>query len=199
MGGKVMKETDTKRGKLIVFSAPSGAGKTTIVRRVLELGLPLNFSISATSRLPRATEKDGVDYFFLNVSDFKKRIKNQEFIEWEEVYENQFYGSLHSEVDKMLNEGKHVLFDIDVKGGLSIKKLYENQALTIFILPPSIQELENRLKIRGTEDDESFKKRIDKAEEEISQAQLFDIRIVNEELERAVHEVFTIIQKFISQ
>ena len=186
-------------GKLIVFSAPSGAGKTTIVRRLLDLGLPLNFSVSATSRTPRVNEKDGEDYFFLSVEEFKKKIENDEFVEWQEVYENQFYGSLHSEVDKLLNQGKHVLFDIDVQGGMNIKRLYQNQALSIFILPPSIQELENRLKLRGTEDDESYTKRIEKAEEEINLASNFDVRVVNEELDRAVREVQSIVQKFLNQ
>lgn len=190
-----MKQTE---GKLIVFSAPSGAGKTTIVKKLLELGLPLNFSVSATNRLPRENETHGKDYFFLSTEEFKKKILQGDFIEWEEVYPDQYYGSLHSVVDGMLKDGKHVIFDIDVKGGINIKKIFQEKALSIFILPPSIQELENRLKTRGTEDEISFQKRISKAEEEISHASEFDIRVVNEDLEKAVREILSIIQKFIS-
>ena len=201
MGGRkiveIMSMTQTE-GKLIVFSAPSGAGKTTIVKKLLELGLPLNFSVSATNRAARASEINGKDYFFLTTSEFKEKIQNGEFIEWEEVYPGQYYGSLHSSVESLLKEGKHVVFDIDVKGGINIKKLYQDKALSIFILPPSIQELENRLKTRGTEDELSFQKRISKAEEEMSQATEFDVRIVNEDLEKAVREILSIIQKFIS-
>lgn len=193
---EIMSMTQTE-GKLIVFSAPSGAGKTTIVKKLLELGLPLNFSVSATNRAARASEINGKDYFFLTTSEFREKIQNGEFIEWEEVYPGQYYGSLHSSVESLLNEGKHVVFDIDVKGGINIKKLYQEKALSIFILPPSIQELENRLKTRGTEDELSFQKRISKAEEEISQAVEFDVRIVNEDLEKAVREILSIIQKFI--
>lgn len=193
---EIMSMTQTE-GKLIVFSAPSGAGKTTIVKKLLELGLPLNFSVSATNRAARASEINGKDYFFLTTSEFREKIQNGEFIEWEEVYPGQYYGSLHSSVESLLNEGKHVVFDIDVKGGINIKKLYQEKALSIFILPPSIQELENRLKTRGTEDELSFQKRISKAEEEISQAIEFDVRIVNEDLEKAVREILSIIQKFI--
>ena len=201
MGGRkiveIMSMTQTE-GKLIVFSAPSGAGKTTIVKKLLELGLPLNFSVSATNRAARASEINGKDYFFLTTSEFREKIQNGEFIEWEEVYPGQYYGSLHSSVESLLKEGKHVVFDIDVKGGINIKKLYQDKALSIFILPPSIQELENRLKTRGTEDELSFQKRISKAEEEMSQATEFDVRIVNEDLEKAVREILSIIQKFIS-
>lgn len=188
-----------KRGKLIVFSAPSGTGKTTIVKRLIAEDTPMYFSVSATTRTPRNNEINGVDYFFFSVEEFKDKITKGEFIEWEEVYPNQFYGSLHSAVDKLLSEGKNVVFDIDVKGGLTLKNIFAETALAIFILPPSIQELENRLKIRGTEDELSLKKRLDKANEEISFAEKFDVRVVNEDLDRSVKELKSIIQKFISK
>ncbi len=183
--------------KLIIFSAPSGAGKTTIVKEVLKTGIPFAFSVSATSRPPRQGEIDGRDYHFLSVEEFKDAIAKGLFLEWEEVYENQFYGTLKSAVEEKRKQGYHVIFDVDVIGGLNIKKYYKNEALAIFIMPPSIEELKNRLKARGTESDESFRKRIAKAEKEISYAPEFDVVIVNDDLQKAVRETITHIRKFI--
>jgi guanylate kinase len=187
------------KGKLIIFSAPSGSGKTSIVKEILKTDIPFAFSISATSRLARAGEEHGEDYFFLSVEDFKRKIVDGEFIEWEEVYPNQFYGTLFSEVARLQNQGKHVLFDVDVVGGLNIKKQFGAQALAIFIQVPSIFELKKRLQMRGTEDVESFEKRFQKAELELTYAPDFDIIIVNEVLEKAVEDCIKEIQLFIDK
>ncbi len=177
-------------GKLIVFSAPSGAGKTTIVKELLkDKGFNAEFSVSATSRAKRPHEKEGKDYYFLSVNKFKEKINNKEFAEWEEVYDNQFYGTLKSEIKSITERGHNVIFDIDVAGGLSIKKLYETICLTVFIMPPSIEELEKRLRHRGTETDESLKKRLAKAAKEMTYAEYFDTVIINDILEIAVQEV----------
>jgi len=154
-------------GKLFIFSAPSGSGKTTIVKSLLEENLALEFSISATSRPIRGDEIHKKDYYFLSVDDFKSKIKNNEFLEWEEVYENRFYGTLKSEINRIWNKGNHVIFDVDVVGGLNIKRNYPEKALSIFIMPPSIKELENRLRSRSTDSDEDIKTRIKKAEQEL--------------------------------
>lgn len=173
-------------GKLIIFSAPSGSGKTTIVHRILESRSDLEFSVSACSRTIRANEKDGVDYYFMSADEFRKKIQNNEFLEWEEVYENSFYGTLKSEVERIWNKGKHVIFDVDVKGGLNIKNYGKKNALAIFVMPPSLEELETRLKKRSTETPESLKKRLDKAAYEMTFADKFDIVIINDDLEKAV-------------
>ena len=172
-------------GKLFIFSAPSGSGKTTIVRHLLSLDLGLEFSISASSRLPRGTEKDGVDYYFITPDTFRTKIENNEFLEWEEVYENQFYGTLRSEVGRIWEKGNHALFDIDVKGGLNLKKEYGDKAVAIFVSPPSIEVLIQRLKNRKTEDSESLKKRIEKVKYELSFSDQFDILLINDNLEDA--------------
>lgn len=186
-------------GKLIVFSAPSGAGKTTIVRRIMQLGIPMRFSVSATSRKARENETHGIDYFFLSIDEFRDKIKENAFVEWEEVYENQFYGSLRSEVDRSLNAGDNLLFDIDVMGGIAIKKMYGEQALSIFIMPPSVIELEKRLLLRGTESEESLKKRISKAETELRYSSNFDLIIINDDLEKAIKQVYEAVIDFIKQ
>ena len=162
-------------GKLIIFSAPSGAGKTTIVKHLLQRGLPLEFSISACSRVPRTGETNGKDYYFLNVEDFKQKINNHEFIEWEEVYAGNYYGTLRSEIERIWAKGKHVLFDIDVKGGVNLKKLFPDKTLSIFVEPPSVEELERRLIGRSTDDAETIRKRVDKAVYELGFADQFDV------------------------
>ena len=188
------------KGKLIVFSAPSGSGKTTIVKALLKKKeFKFEFSISATSRKKREKERNGIDYYFLSVEDFKKKIDQNDFVEWEEVYKNQFYGSLHSEINRIRANNKNVIFDIDVAGGVSIKKKYGDDCLTVFIMPPSIEELENRLKKRGTETKESLKKRIAKAENEMSYSKDFDIVIINDKLEIAINEAISKVKEFLSK
>lgn len=186
------------KGKLIIFSAPSGAGKTTIVHRILQSRSDLEFSISACSRPMRVNEKDGVDYYFISAAEFRKKIKNNEFLEWEEVYENCFYGTLKAEVERIWNNGKHVIFDVDVKGGLNIKNYGKEKALSVFIMPPSLEELEIRLKNRSTESPESLKKRLDKTEYEITFADEFDVVIINDDLENAVDKAKIEVNNFLS-
>ena len=188
-----------KKGKLIIFSAPSGSGKSTIINYLLTQNLNLAFSISATSRPPRGTEKHGVEYFFLTPEEFKQRIANNEFLEYEEVYENRFYGTLKAQVEKQLEDGQNVVFDLDVAGGCNIKKFYGEQALSLFIQPPGIEELRNRLVGRGTDAPEVIESRIAKAEFELSFADKFDVVIVNDELEKAEAETLKIIQDFIAK
>ena len=186
------------KGKLIVFSAPSGSGKTTLVRHLLnQEDLKLDFSISATSREPRGDEKDGVDYYFLDLKEFKRRIKNDEFLEWEEVYRDNFYGTLKSEVERIWQSGKHVIFDIDVVGGLDIKRLYPERTLAVFVKPPSIEELKIRLKKRKTESEDRINMRIAKASIELATAPQFDYIIVNNDLETALEEAHKLVEDFI--
>lgn len=185
--------------KVIIFSAPSGSGKTTLVKYALEQFPELCFSISCTTRQPRGTEKNGVDYYFISHPEFKEKIANAEFVEYEEVYDNQCYGTLKSEVERIWKEGKTVIFDVDVKGGISLKKYFKNQALSIFILPPSVEELERRLKLRGTDDAETIKTRMDKAEEEMSYQNEFDKKIINENLDTAKSEMKNLINGFIKK
>jgi guanylate kinase len=173
-------------GKLIVISAPSGSGKTTIVKEILNSGLNIEFSVSACSRAPRAGENHGKDYYFLTVDDFRKKIDLNEFVEWEEVYPGNYYGTLKSELQHIWEKGNHVIFDVDVVGGLNIKKQFADQCLAIFIRPPSIAELEKRLKGRATDSDETIKKRVEKAEYELTFAKQFDVIVVNDVLEEAV-------------
>lgn len=187
------------KGKLIVFSAPSGSGKTTIVRHLLaQPELNLAFSISATSREKRGAEEDGKDYYFLSFEDFKKKIKNDEFLEWEEVYRDNFYGTLKSEVERLWAEGKNVIFDIDVSGGLRIKRKFPEQTLAIFVKPPSIDELKIRLKKRQTESTDKINMRIAKASAELATAPLFDHIIINDTLEHALEEAYTLVSTFIN-
>ncbi len=185
------------KGKLIVVSAPSGAGKTTIVRRVLQAGLKVAFSVSACSRSPRPGESEGKDYYFMPADVFKRKIENNEFLEWEEVYRGQFYGTLRSEIDRIWSEGYHVIFDVDVKGGLNIKRFYPELTLALFIMPPSVKVLEERLRKRDTESETDIKKRIKKATAEIAFAGQFDRVVINDDLDRAVDETVTLIKDFI--
>ena len=186
-------------GKLIVFSAPSGAGKTSIVHRLLQSGLPLAFSVSACSRPMRPGEFNGTDYYFLTSEEFKQRIENNEFLEWEEVYPGNYYGTLKSELPRIWKLGKHVIFDVDVVGGINIKKLYPKETLSVFVKPPSIEELEVRLRSRNTETPESLAKRLDKAKWEISFADQFDYLLLNDNLDRSTPEIKEVITKFINQ
>jgi len=186
-------------GKLLIFSAPSGAGKSTIVNHLLNVYDNLAFSVSATSRKKRKGEKDGEHYHFLSAEIFKQKIDNNEFIEWEEVYHNQFYGTLKSEVERLWAQDKIVIFDIDVIGGLNLKKLFPNNSLSIYVKPPSIDILKQRLKQRNTEDAESFKKRIEKAEFEMTFANKFDKILINDNLETAKQEAEEIIAAFINK
>ncbi len=186
-------------GKLIIFSAPSGSGKSTIINYLLTKGLNLAFSISATSRPPRGQEQDGVGYFFLSPEEFRARIANNEFLEYEEVYEDRFYGTLKAQVEKQLNAGQNVVFDVDVVGGCNIKKFYGNRALSIFIQPPSIEELRKRLEGRGTDEPELIEKRIAKAEYELGFASKFDIVIVNDDLETAKAQALQTVKDFIQK
>ncbi len=185
------------KGKLIIFSAPSGSGKTSIVREIIKSDIPFGFSVSATSREPRSGEVNGKDYHFLSIEEFKQAIEKNAFLEWEEVYENQFYGTLLSEVEDKRNQGLNVIFDIDVVGGVNVKKFYGDDALAIFVQPPSIKELENRLINRGTETEESLAKRINKAEHELTYAPKFDTIIVNTILEDAVKQTLLELKRFI--
>lgn len=185
------------KGKLIIFSAPSGAGKTTIVRHLLNCNLNLEFSVSATSRLPRRGEVHRKDYFFLSLEEFKEKITNAEFLEWEEVYNGTFYGTLISEVEQIRNQGKNVIFDVDVKGGLNIKDYYGNHALSVFVMPPSITDLKERLKNRSTETEEKIAIRISKAEYELSFAEEFDKILINTDLVQAFREAETIVREFL--
>jgi|SRR5690554_1113489 len=187
-------------GKLIVFSAPSGSGKTTLVRYLLQQAeLDLDFSISATSRQARGEETHGKDYYFLTADDFKNHVNRDEFLEYEEVYKDNFYGTLKSELYRIWQQGKHVIFDIDVIGGLNIKRQFPEQTLAIFVKPPSKEILEQRLRSRQTETEEKIQMRLAKAEQELSKATLFDVVIENDDLEIAKKEVYQLVSAFIRQ
>ncbi len=189
-----------KGGKLIVFSAPSGSGKTTIVRHLLNVPeLNLEFSISATSREPRGHEIDGKDYYFISTKDFKQHIKNEDFLEWEEVYRDNFYGTLKTEVERIWAQGRNVIFDIDVVGGLRIKKKYPKETLAVFVKPPSVDELKIRLKKRKTESEEKINMRIAKASVEMATAPQFDFIIENDQLENALKEAEELVKEHISE
>ncbi|MBO7116793.1 MAG: guanylate kinase [Prevotella sp.] len=187
------------KGKLIIVSAPSGSGKSTIVNWLMQEHPELNlyFSISCTSRAPRGEEKDGVEYFFLTPEAFKEKIENDEFLEYEEVYENRFYGTLKAQVERQREAGQNVVFDVDVKGGVNIKKHYGNKALSLFIQPPSIEELRRRLEGRGTDTQEAIEQRLAKAAYELTFAPKFDRVVVNDDLEIAKQETFNIINDFL--
>jgi guanylate kinase len=183
--------------KLIIFSAPSGAGKSTLIRYLLTQELPIQFSISATSRLPRGEEKHGVEYYFLTPGEFRQRIANNEFLEYEEVYTDKFYGTLKSEVDRILAQGRSVVFDVDCIGGLNIKKIYGAQALSIFIMPPSVEVLRERLEKRGTDAPPVIEHRLAKAEFEMSFASQFDVTVCNDDYDRAKAEILQLVSDFI--
>ncbi len=185
-------------GKLIVFSGPSGSGKTSVVKKLLEKYPDLfGFSISATTRPKRENEVDGKDYYFITKKEFERKIQNGEFIEWEEVYDGLYYGTLKSEVERLHRLNKHVLFDIDVEGGLNIKKIFGNKVLTIFVMPPSLEDLKQRLELRKSESEESLMKRIGKANAEIQKSGEFDVIIENDNLEKAVQKAEYLILEFI--
>ena len=187
------------KGKLLVFSAPSGSGKTTIVRHLLSKeDLNLEFSISAATREPRGEEVDGKDYYFMSIEDFKTHIKADDFIEWEEVYRDNFYGTLKSEVERIWAKGKNVIFDIDVSGGLRIKHKFPEETLAVFVKPPSIDELKRRLKERSTESDDKINMRIAKAHVELATAPQFDTIIKNYHLDIAKEEAYQLVKEFVS-
>lgn len=186
-----------KQGKLIIFSAPSGSGKSTIVNALIERGIPLEFSISATSRLPRGNEKDGVHYHFLSPESFKSKVENNLFLEWEEVYESKYYGTLSSEVDRIWSKSKHVIFDVDVKGGINLKSKFGDRALSVFIQSPSIDILNSRLKTRNTESQTQLNVRLEKAEHEISFAKDFDLVIMNDILDIAIDQAYEKVTQFL--
>jgi len=185
------------KGKLVIFSAPSGSGKSTIVQALLEKKFNLEFSISATSRAPRGEEKHGVEYYFLSPDEFRQKIDQEAFLEWEEVYTDTYYGTLRSEVERITNKGCNVVFDVDVVGGVNIKKMYGDQALSLFIQPPSIGELETRLRGRGTDSDEKIAERVGKAEKEMTYAPQFDQVVVNDDLEKAIAQTASILTEFL--
>ena len=188
------------KGKLIVFSAPSGSGKTTLVKHLLQQEeLDLEFSISATSREKRGNETDGKDYYFLDTQAFKNRIKNDDFLEWEEVYRDNFYGTLKTEVERIWAKGKNVIFDIDVSGGLRIKRKFPDQTIAIFVKPPSIDELKIRLKKRQTESNDKINMRIAKASAELATAPLFDVIVINDDLDKALAESYKLVSDFINK
>ena len=184
-------------GKLVIFSAPSGSGKTTIVRELLQRFPQFEFSISATSRQPRGKEQHGIDYYFLSTDEFRQRVERDEFVEWEEVYAGTCYGTLKSEVERIWAKGNVIVFDVDVMGGINLKRLFGDNACSIFIMPPSVEELERRLRGRGTDAEEVIAKRIAKAEFELSKATEFDFKVVNDDLQTAVDETAAIITNFL--
>jgi guanylate kinase len=188
-----------EKGKLLVFSAPSGSGKTTIVRHLLgKEDLNLEFSVSCTTREPRGEEVDGKDYYFISLEAFKKHIKSEEFVEWEEVYRDNFYGTLKNEVERIWAKGKNVIFDIDVAGGLRIKKKFPTETLAVFVKPPSIDELKIRLKKRSTESDDKINMRIAKASVELATAPQFDTIIKNYDLDTAKEEAYQLVKQFVN-
>lgn len=186
-----------KKGKLIIISAPSGAGKTTIVNHLLETGLNLEFSVSATTRQPRGSEVNGKEYYFISPREFREKIAKDEFVEWEEVYKDHYYGTLKSEISRIWDKGFHVLFDVDVKGGLSLRRIFGRDAIAIFIMPPSVEELERRLLLRATDDESKIKIRIGKALEEMKLAGSFDHIVINDDIEKARMETAGIVSDFI--
>jgi len=186
-------------GKLLIFCAPSGAGKSTIVQHLVHLDLSLAFSISATSRKPRGGEQHGREYYFIDPDQFRAKIENNAFVEWEEVYPEQYYGTLRSEVERIWQAGQHALFDIDVAGGMNLKEAFGKRALSVFVSPPSLEVLEQRLRSRGTDDEASMKKRLGKARYEMGFAPRFDHVLVNDVLDDALLEAETIVRKFLSR
>lgn len=188
-----------KKGKIFVISAPSGCGKSTIINTIIDRGdIPLNFSVSATNRAPRAGEQDGVHYHFLTTDEFRQAVAEKRFIEWEEVYPGRYYGTLRDEVRKALDRGENVILDIDVKGAMNVKKQFGDEALTLFVLPPSIEALRQRLISRGTDAPSVIDERVEKAQYEISHADQLDCRIVNDDLERAIADTRKIILDFLT-
>lgn len=191
--------TENKKGKCVIFSAPSGAGKTTIVHYLLEQNLGLEFSVSACSRDPRPNEVDGQDYHFLGVEGFKQKIKEDAFVEWEEVYTNNFYGTLKSEIKRIWDQGKAVIFDVDVIGGLNLKKQFQDQAFAVFVEPPSYEELEKRLRGRSTESEDKINQRMAKASKEMAFAKEFDTILVNDDLAEACKTARNLVSEFLKK
>lgn len=189
--------SELKLGKLLIFSAPSGSGKTTLVKYIMEKQDNLAFSISATSRNRRGKEVDGQDYYFLSADEFRNKISSNDFVEWEEVYTNRYYGTLKTEVDRIRKSGNHVVFDVDVVGGVNIKSIYDDQALAIFVMPPSIEALRDRLIARGSDSEQDIQTRIDKAEFELTFADKFDKVVINDDLEKAKKEALELVLDFI--
>jgi len=187
------------KGRLIIFSAPSGSGKTTIVKHLIKNSSQYGFSISATTRSKRENEVDGRDYYFLDIEEFKEKLLHHEFVEWEEVYPDTFYGTLKSEIERIWKEGKHVIFDVDVKGGINLKKHYKKKALALFVKVPSLEVLEKRLRQRNTDSQESIKKRLSKAKYELSFEDKFDCVIVNDDLPMAIEEAERQIETFLKR
>lgn len=184
-------------GKLVIFSAPSGSGKTTIVRELLKHFPQFEFSISATSRQPRGQEQNGIDYYFMTNEEFRQRVECGEFVEWEEVYQGTCYGTLKSEMERIWSKGNVIIFDVDVMGGINLKKLFGEDACSMFIMPPSVEELERRLRGRATDSEETIQKRIAKAEFELSKSPEFDYTVVNDDLQVAIDEAKSIINNFL--
>jgi guanylate kinase len=185
-------------GKVLIFSAPSGAGKTTLVKHLLAQDLNLAFSVSACSRDKRPNEENAKDYYFMTKEEFREKIAKDEFLEWEEVYDGNYYGTLKAEIDRIWASGKHVIFDVDVVGGMNLKKHFGDKALAIYVEAPSIKVLEDRLRSRKTENEETIKKRIDKAKDEIKYKKYFDLVIVNDDLAKAKEEALLNAQKFLA-
>ena len=186
------------KGKLVIISAPSGAGKSTIVNYLMEKDLKLEFSISATTRKPRGDKKHGKEYYFISAEDFRRKVSNGDFIEWQEVYKDQLYGTLKEEIERIFRKGNNVLFDVDVKGGINLKNLFGETAISVFLMPPSVEELGKRLLMRGTDSLSKIKMRVQKALKEIKLADSFDHIVVNDDLEKAEKEIYGIIKNFIS-
>lgn len=185
-------------GKLVIISAPSGAGKSTLIENLLKRGVNLEFSVSATTRKPRGEEVNGREYYFMTEEEFSKRADNGDFIEWEEVYANHMYGTLKTELHRIWKAGNHVLFDVDVKGAMNLKKIFGARAISIFIMPPSIAELERRLVGRGTDNADKIKMRVEKAIEEMNMSDRFDEVIVNKDLDGACEKLYQVVTNFLS-
>ena len=189
----------THDNKVLIISAPSGAGKSTLVNHLLNSGFPLLFSVSATSRKPRGNEEDGREYYFITAGEFRKRIRRQEFIEWQEVYKDHYYGTLRQEIERIRDAGKIPLFDVDVKGGINLKNIFGDDALSIFIMPPSVDELRKRLVRRGTDTPEQIAMRVEKAASEILLAEHFDTVVINDNLEKACIAIVNIVREFMDR
>lgn len=188
------------QGKIIIVSAPSGCGKSTIINALLERGeIDMEFSVSATSRPPRQGEQNGVNYWFLSEEEFRRRIDNDEFIEYEEVYAGRLYGTLRSEIDRIVSTGHNIVLDIDVKGAMNVKRIYGDRALALFIMPPSVEALRQRLINRATETPEAIRERVDKAEAELTYASRYDVRIINDNLDTAINDTERVLKDFLRQ
>lgn len=192
-----MRSADSQ--KVLIISAPSGAGKSTLVSHLLVSGFPLRFSVSATSRKPRGNETDGREYYFITAAEFRRRIKRGDFIEWQEVYKDHYYGTLRKEIERIRDAGRIPLFDVDVQGGINLKKIFGDDALSVFIMPPSVEELRKRLIRRGTDTPEQIAMRVEKAASEILLAEYFDTVVINDNLEKACIEIVNIVREFMDR